>query len=73
MYLPHYSVAQFDTGGRVDQSQLRAGDLVFFGSPIHHVGIYVGGGNMIDAPHTGALVREEPVWWPQYVGAARPG
>lgn len=70
--LSHYSGAQYGQGSRVDKSQLRPGDLVFFGSPIHHVGIYVGGGDMIDAPHTGAFVRKEPMWWPQYVGAVRP-
>jgi cell wall-associated NlpC family hydrolase len=73
VYLPHYSGAQIGQGAPVSRTDLRPGDLVFFGSPIHHVGIYVGGGNMIDAPHTGALVREEPVWWPQYVRAVRPG
>ena len=37
--------------------QAQPGDLVFFYNPIHHVGIYIGGGLMIDAPHTGATVR----------------
>ena len=70
--LPHYSLAQYTSLPKVSQGSLRPGDLVFFGSPIHHVGIYVGGGYMIDAPHTGAFVRKEPVWWGSYVGAARP-
>jgi hypothetical protein len=38
------------------------GDLLFFGSPAHHVGIYVGNGQMLNAPHTGADVRVEPVF-----------
>jgi peptidoglycan DL-endopeptidase CwlO len=38
------------------------GDLVFFGTPAHHVGIYVGNGQMLNAPHTGADVRIEPVF-----------
>lgn len=38
------------------------GDLVFFGTPATHVGMYLGGGQMLDAPHTGALVRVEAVW-----------
>lgn len=38
------------------------GDLVFYGSPAYHVGIYIGGGMMIDAPHAGAVVRVEQVW-----------
>lgn len=42
-------------------AQARPGDLVFWGNPAHHVGIYIGNGQMIDAPHTGASVRIEPV------------
>lgn len=72
IYLGHFTGFQIDQGRRVGQSDLVAGDLVFFGSPIHHVGLYVGSGMMIDAPHTGAFVRKEPVWWPQYAGAVRP-
>jgi cell wall-associated NlpC family hydrolase len=44
------------------------GDLVFFGMPAHHVGIYIGGGKMIDAPHTGANVRIENVGTPTNYG-----
>ncbi len=42
----------------------RPGDLVFFGAPgaAYHVAVYLGGGQMLDAPHTGAMVRVEPVW-----------
>ena len=52
------------------------GDLVFFRSgrtgPVIHVGMYVGNGNMIDAPHTGAPVRIESVWtFGTYAGARR--
>jgi cell wall-associated NlpC family hydrolase len=38
------------------------GDLVFFGSPAYHVGIYAGGGMMWDAPHSGTVVGKRPVW-----------
>jgi len=69
--LPHSSRAQIGYGERVSRSNLRPGDLVFFGSPIHHVGIYVGGGMMIHAPHTGARVRIDPLH-SNYSGAARP-
>ncbi|MGV8084050.1 MAG: NlpC/P60 family protein [Coriobacteriia bacterium] len=69
--LPHYSAAQIKYGERVSFANLQPGDLVFFGSPIHHVGIYVGGGMMIDAPHTGAVVRIEPIF-SSYSGACRP-
>jgi cell wall-associated NlpC family hydrolase len=51
--LPHYSGAQFALGQRV--SHLRPGDLVFFDG-LGHVGLYVGGGRFIHAPHTGARV-----------------
>ncbi|MHB2022037.1 MAG: C40 family peptidase, partial [Mycobacteriales bacterium] len=78
VYLPHYTVSQYDSEPRVSRSQLQPGDLVFFpgsdgtASAPGHVGIYVGGGMMIDAPYTGVDVREEPVWWSQLVGAVRP-
>jgi cell wall-associated NlpC family hydrolase len=55
--LPHYSGAQFLQGAKVEYSQLLPGDLVFFGSPIHHVGMYIGGGYFIEAPHTGDFVK----------------
>jgi cell wall-associated NlpC family hydrolase len=51
------------------------GDLVFFGSGpfgVGHVGLYVGAGEMIDAPHTGAVVRVDDADWPDLVGATRP-
>lgn len=44
------------------------GDLVFYGAPAHHVGIYLGGGKMVDAPHSGALVRIEGVGNPTGYG-----
>lgn len=57
--LPHSAAAQAGYGRRVPLNQLRPGDLVFFGSPISHNGMYIGGGKMVDAPHTGARVRVE--------------
>lgn len=57
--LPHSASAQSNYGKGVPLNQLRPGDLVFFGSPISHNGIYLGGGRMVDAPHTGARVRVE--------------
>ena len=53
--LPHYSVAQYDLGRRVPRSRLRPGDLVFFDG-LGHVGLYIGGGRFIHAPHTGTRV-----------------
>lgn len=69
--LPHSSRAQYGCGTHVSRNQLQAGDLVFFGSPIHHVGIYVGGGNYIHAPHTGSTVRVAPLNRRDYAGATR--
>jgi cell wall-associated NlpC family hydrolase len=54
--LPHYTGSQFRYGRRVHPSWLKAGDLVFF-SGLGHVGLYVGKGRFIDAPHSGAVVR----------------
>jgi cell wall-associated NlpC family hydrolase len=71
--LPHSSASQYDVLPQVDRSQLQPGDLLFFYSPIHHVGMYLGGGRMIHAPHTGAYVEIVDVYWEYYVGAARPG
>ena len=56
--LPHYSRAQAKLGMPVNRVEdLRPGDLVFFGNPIHHVGIYIGRGYFIHAPRTGDFVR----------------
>lgn len=57
--LPHSAAAQANYGRWVPLNALKPGDLVFFGSPISHNGIYLGGGRMVDAPHTGARVRVE--------------
>ena len=54
--LPHNAAAQQASTTPVPSGQEQPGDLVFFGSPAYHVGIYVGGGSMINAPHTGAYV-----------------
>jgi peptidoglycan DL-endopeptidase CwlO len=71
VYLPHSSGAQYGYGRHVSRGELRPGDLVFFGYPIHHVGIYIGGGAMIEAPHTGAVVRISSIGRSDYVGATR--
>lgn len=71
--LPHSSGMQINRGSRVSRSNLQPGDLVFFGSPIHHVGMYVGGGDFIEAPHTGAVVRITSLSGRgDYAGACRP-
>ena len=58
--LPHYSVAQFSTGRRVSRGRLRPGDLVFF-DRLGHVGLYIGRGRFIHAPHTGTRVSISPL------------
>lgn len=69
--LPHYAAWQFQYGQPVARDALQPGDLVFFGSNIHHVGIYVGDGNMIHAPYTGAVVRINSIDRSDYAGARR--
>jgi cell wall-associated NlpC family hydrolase len=71
--LSHSSRMQINEGRRVSWSQLQPGDLVFYGSPIHHVGIYIGGGRKIAAPQTGDVVKIASASRPDYVGATRPG
>jgi cell wall-associated NlpC family hydrolase len=75
--LPRVAQAQFDAGPPVaGGTAVEPGDLVFFGTGtagVDHVGIYVGAGEMIDAPHTGALVRFDYADLPGLVGATRPG
>jgi cell wall-associated NlpC family hydrolase len=71
--LPHNAAAQYGMGTPVDQSQLQPGDLVFFNG-LGHMGIYVGGGSFIHAPHTGDVVKISPMagWYAStYVGARR--
>ena len=71
--LPHSSFADLVLGRRVSRSQLRPGDLVFFDGA-GHVGIYVGDGRFIHAPHTGTVVSISTMtgWYgAQYVGARR--
>jgi peptidoglycan DL-endopeptidase CwlO len=53
--LPHYSGGQFDRGRRISRRGLRPGDLVFFDG-LGHVGLYIGAGRFIHAPHSGTRV-----------------
>jgi peptidoglycan hydrolase CwlO-like protein len=55
--LPHYSGAQFQLGEKVPPADLQPGDVVFFGSPVYHVGMYVGAGYFLHAPRTGDFVK----------------
>lgn len=73
--LPHSSRAQFNRGKSVARSALKPGDLIFFGRPISHVGIYLGGNKMVHAPRPGARVQVATfgAWFGRkpYVGARR--
>ncbi len=69
--LPHSSRMQYGCGKAVSRDDLRPGDLVFFGNPIHHVGIYVGDDKMIHAAGTGKDVRISTIWRSNYYGACR--
>jgi len=69
--LPRVSRDQKTAGAPVDRDQLQPGDLVFYGDPVHHVGIYAGGGAMINAPFSGSVVRYDSVDRRHYSGARR--
>jgi cell wall-associated NlpC family hydrolase/outer membrane murein-binding lipoprotein Lpp len=78
IYLPRVSRAQWYAGQHVGLGELAPGDLVFFAhdvrapSTIHHVGMYIGGGAMVEAPYTGARVRTASIGRRDYIGAVRP-
>jgi len=55
--LPHSSRAQRAMTQRISADALQPGDLVFYGNPVHHVGIYIGSGQIVHAPHTGDVVK----------------
>jgi peptidoglycan DL-endopeptidase CwlO len=70
--LPRVADEQAAATRHITFAQAQAGDLVFFDSPdVGHVGIYLGGGMMLDAPHTGAFVRIEAIWSSSLVGFGR--
>jgi peptidoglycan DL-endopeptidase CwlO len=74
VYLPHNAAMQYGMGTPVARSQLAPGDLVFF-SGLSHVGMYIGGGRFVHAPHTGDVVKISSLseyWYAAtYVGARR--
>jgi cell wall-associated NlpC family hydrolase len=75
IHLAHYTDAQWEAGPHVPYDQLAPGDLVFFEPGIGHVGIYVGNGLYINAPHTGTVVQinslSDPWAQAEYQGAVR--
>jgi cell wall-associated NlpC family hydrolase len=71
--LPHSSSAQYSSGRHISESELQPGDLVFYYSPISHVGMYIGNGQIVNALNPGAGVRISGLHDMPYVGAVRPG
>lgn len=69
--LPHSSRAQFAATARVPVNQIQIGDLIFYGEPIHHVGIYIGDGRMVEASETGTPVRYAGIYRSDLVGVGR--
>ena len=71
--LPHSSQAQMASGTPVSQSQLAPGDLIFYYSPVSHVSLYIGNGQIVDAANPSTGVRIAPAFSMPYSGAVRPG
>ncbi|MFG1704872.1 NlpC/P60 family protein [Nonomuraea sp. M3C6] len=69
--LPHYTGDQWTAGRHISRSELRPGDLVFFYSDLHHMGMYIGGGMMVHAPQTGDVVRVASIEGRPFAGAVR--
>jgi peptidoglycan DL-endopeptidase CwlO len=67
VYLPHHAASQFAYGTPVSMEQLEPGDLVFFNG-LSHVGIYIGGGEFVHAPHTGDVVKISSLYESWYAG-----
>jgi cell wall-associated NlpC family hydrolase len=69
--LPHFTGSQWTSGTHISKDDLRPGDLVFFYSDLHHVGMYIGGGFMIHAPRTGDVVHITTIANRPFAGAVR--
>ncbi|MEV6110266.1 NlpC/P60 family protein [Streptomyces sp. NPDC051940] len=70
--LPRTTYTQINAGQRISRSELAPGDLVFFYSGVSHVGMYIGGGQMVHAPRPGTVVRVAPIDQMPFAGAMRP-
>ncbi len=73
VYLPRNSRAQAAATPRVSPAAAQPGDLIFYYSPISHVGIYVGGGQLVHAPNSGTVVKVASVSWNKVTAVGRPG
>jgi cell wall-associated NlpC family hydrolase len=76
--IPRIAEDQFNAGTKVDRASLQAGDLVSFADPsgyVHHIGMYIGDGKFVHAPHTGDVVKvsslDEPYFKSQFAGGTR--
>ncbi len=78
IHLPRVAAQQWFAGPHIPLAQLQPGDLLFWAgdltnpATIHHEAIYLGGGLMLAAPHTGAFVQVQPIYLNGYIGATRP-
>jgi cell wall-associated NlpC family hydrolase len=73
IYLPRNSRAQAAALPRVPAAAAQPGDLIFYYSPISHVGIYIGNGQLVHAPNSGTVVKVANVSWGKVTAVARPG
>lgn len=73
IYLTHFTGAQWNEGRPVSRAEARPGDLVFFYSDLHHVGMYVGNGLIVHASRAGVPVKMARMEYMPYMGARRPG
>ena len=73
VFFPHLAQDQYDMTQRISLADAAPGDLIFFGTPsnVYHVGLYVGNGQMIDAPETGQTVSVQSIYWSDLLGAGR--
>ena len=71
--MDHYSGSQATHFPKVGWDQLQPGDIVVFYSDYHHVGLYIGGGQIIHAPKTGDVVKIAPAWRTEFQFGVRPG
>lgn len=71
--LPHYSGAQYSSTTHISMSAIQPGDLIFYESPGSHVALYIGGGQIIHAPHPGGVVEYASLYyWNTAMMASRP-
>src|SRR6478672_2135651 len=79
VFLPHYSGYQYSGQPKVSRDDLQPGDLVFYAyntsdpGTIHHVAIWLGNNQIIEAPNSGSYVKISTMYWNGFIGAARPG